>query len=260
MNKIKLSSQKWNANLYDDKHSYVFKYGEDLLNLLEPKRGQKILDLGCGTGYLTNKIAFNGANVIGIDSSAEMIEKAKKSFPNIYFEVKDAKAFSFDEKFDSVFSNAVLHWIIDNEKVLNCVYNSLKDGGKFVAEFGGKNNVIRIENALRKTLLSFGYEKNASLAVWYFPSVAEYTYLLEKCGFTVNFVSYFKRDTILKDNNITDWLTMFCNPFFEGIKKEDKMKIVDATKENLYTTNFADNRWFVDYIRLRFIASRAETL
>lgn len=96
--------------MYDDKHSYVFKYGEDLLNLLEPKRGQTILDLECGTSYLTNKIALNGANVIGIDFSAEMIEKAKHSFPNIYFEVKEAKAFSFDEKFDSVFSNVVLHY------------------------------------------------------------------------------------------------------------------------------------------------------
>src|SRR5215210_3184455 len=100
----------WNANLYDTKHAFVFKYGEDLVKLLNPKEGERILDLGCGTGYLTNLIAASGANVVGIDHSDAMVDKARSSYPEIYFHVTDAEDFHFENKFDGIFSNAVLHW------------------------------------------------------------------------------------------------------------------------------------------------------
>ncbi len=257
MNAENLSGQKWNTQLYNDKHSYVFKYGKDVLNLLDPKPDEKILDLGCGNGHLTKIIASSGANVCGIDGSEEMIKQARQVYPEIKFKLMNATNFSFEEKFDAVFSNAVLHWIKESEKVIACVFNSIKTGGKFVAEFGGKNNIKRIETALRETLDGFGFKKNAKVDFWYFPSVAEYTSLLEKHGFTVNFVSYFKRDTFLNEgDNITDWLEMFCSRFFEGIGNEDKLKIYSIVKEKLKATNLSDSRWFVDYVRLRFIASK----
>ena len=251
------SKQIWDAGVYDKNYSFVFKYGEDLMNFLNPKKGERVLDLGCGTGYLTNLIASAGAVVTGIDKSQEMIEKAKNNYPELDFRVEDATDFSFDEKFDSVFSNATLHWIRNQEKLLICVYDALKKGGKFLAEFGGKNNIKRVETALRNELLKNGYISNSELDIWYYPSVAEYTTLLEEIGFIVSFVSYFKRDTFLKEGeDITGWLEMFCKPFFHDVELQVKQSIIENIQNNLKETNYKNGNWFIDYVRLRFLVTR----
>ncbi len=247
--------KEWNSNLYDNKHSYVFKYGEGLLDLLKPAAGEKILDLGCGTGHLTKLIADSGADVIGIDNSEEMIEQAQKNYPSIQFEKMNATDFSFNNKFDAVFTNAVLHWIPEKEKVINCVSNSLRDGGRFVAEFGGKNNVNNVVKAIHKNLRSSGYEQNISRLNWYFPSIGEYTALLEQFGLMVKFASHFDRDTFLDDGlNITDWLDMFGKEFFDGMNLSEKLKIHKSIAEELKSTNFREGKWFVDYKRIRILA------
>ncbi len=249
------SKQNWNAGIYDKNYSFVFKYGEDILNLLAPQKGERILDLGCGTGHLTKIISDSGAMVTGIDSSAEMIEKARINYPCLDFAVKDATDFSFEEKFDSVFSNATLHWIKDQEKLLICVFDSLKKGGKFTAEFGGKNNIKRVETALRNELRKNGFISNAELDLWFYPSVAEYSTILEEIGFTVSYVSYFKRDTLLKEgDDISGWLEMFCKPFFKNVDSPLKLRMVENIQNNLKATNYKDGKWFIDYIRLRFTA------
>ena len=143
----------WDASLYDQKHSFVSKYGEDLLTLLDAKEGESILDVGCGTGHLASQIAAGGAKVVGIDSSSDMIDEAIKNFPNLKFLVQDARNFDFPEQFDAIFSNATLHWIKEGkEDVVKSVYRHLKPGGRFVAEFGGKGNVGRIVQSTKKCL------------------------------------------------------------------------------------------------------------
>src|ERR1700690_4298740 len=169
----------WNANLYDDKHSFVFKYGEDLVEMLKPQAGERILDLGCGTGYLTSIIAASGAVVVGIDNSIEMVAKAKAEYPQLEFQVQNATDFHFEEHFDAVFSNAVLHWVLEKEKAVECIYNNLKKQGRLVLEMGGRNNVAKIIKALQKSLIRHGYQKNAAIPLWYFPSLGEYASLLE---------------------------------------------------------------------------------
>src|ERR1700735_3473519 len=106
---------KWNARLYDDKHNFVFRFGEDVVQLLNPRQGERILDLGCGTGYLTNLIAQAGARVTGIDNSPAMLEIARASYPDLDFHVMSATDFHFNSLFDAVFSNAVLHWVLEKE-------------------------------------------------------------------------------------------------------------------------------------------------
>jgi len=176
---------EWNTELYDGKHSYVFKFGEDVLILLNAKPGEVILDLGCGTGYLTNLIAGSGAHVYGIDNSAKMIEQARLKYHDIKFQVMDAVNFTFENKFDAVFSNAVLHWIPEKVKVIECVFNCLKKGGRFVAEFGGKDNVKCIVASIRKILKENGYSQNIGYVDWYFPSIGEYSSILELFILTV---------------------------------------------------------------------------
>src|SRR6185312_12370964 len=166
-----ISNMKWNAELYDDKHAFVFQYGESVLELLDVKAGERVLDLGCGTGHLTNEIKNQGAEVIGIDASAEMVSKAAKTYPDIDFRVADAAGFHFDEKFDAVFSNAVLHWVHKADEAIKCVYDSLKTGGRFVAEMGGKGNNAHILATTRQVLEKHGYPQLANKKPWYFPSL-----------------------------------------------------------------------------------------
>ncbi len=251
--------KKWDSNLYDQKHSYVFKYGEDLLNLLQAKPGDKILDLGCGTGYLTNLIAETGADVSGIDSSKEMINLAKQNYPALKFELMNAADFNFNEKFDAVFSNAVLHWVLKKEEAVSCVYNNLKKNGKFVLEMGGKDNVKKVISVLRKVLSENGFKSNSELAMWYFPSIGEYTSLLERIGFRVTYAVHFDRDTFLNENDtIEDWLDMFAKNFFEGINSNEKRILIKQISDELYPTNVKDGKWFIDYKRLRIAAVKEQ--
>ena len=110
--------QRWNASLYDDAHAFVWKAAASLLELLDPKAGERILDLGCGTGHLTAQIAARGATVIGLDNSQEMIGSARRLYPQIQFTVGDARTFAFDPAFDAVFSNAALHWIKEPDDIV----------------------------------------------------------------------------------------------------------------------------------------------
>ena len=250
------TNTKWNASLYDNKHDFVFKFGEDLVHLLDPKPGERILDLGCGTGYLTNLIANSGAEVIGMDNSQEMIAKAKAEYPNLDFQFHSATDFQFRKPFEAVFSNAVLHWVLEKEKAIACIYKNLKPGGRFVMEMGGKDNVKRIVDAIKQVLAKHGFIKEAGMDIWYFPSVGEYTILLEAQGFRVTYAIHYDRDTILKDNasGIKDWIKMFGSSFFKNANENQANEMLNEIQESLAKTNYKNEQWFADYKRLRVIA------
>lgn len=252
------ATMKWDTNLYDNKYDFVFKYGEDLVQLLSPKKGECILDVGCGTGYLTNIIAASGAYTVGIDSSETMIEKARATYSDIDFRVASATVFSFDKLFDAVFSNAVLHWILEKEKAIANIFRCLKSNGRLVAELGGKDNIQGIIAALKQVLQQHGYIANASLNVWYFPSLGEYTTLLEQSGFVVNYAAYFKRETALKDNEqgIKNWIKMFGSPFLKGIDEPTTDTLLDEVQKLIKTTHYRNNTWYADYKRLRIVATK----
>ncbi|MGN6601405.1 MAG: class I SAM-dependent methyltransferase [Ginsengibacter sp.] len=246
---------KWNATLYDNNHDFVSKYGEELITLLDPKEGEKILDAGCGTGDLAELIRKKGAMVMGIDNSAEMIEEAKKKYPLINFQLASLSNLPFENSCDAVFSNAVLHWVLEKEKAAEQIFKSLKPAGRFVAEFGGKGNVANIVRALKETLLKNHFSEQADKEVWYFPSVGEYASLLEKQGFSVAFAAFFDRETPLKDENgIKNWLKMFGRPFLEGLNEEQQKKVLSETEKQLLGTNYKNSGWFADYKRLRIVA------
>lgn len=246
----------WNANLYDDKHSFVFKYGEDLVKFLNPQQNERILDLGCGTGYLASVIANSGATVVGIDNSIEMVTKAKTEYPQLEFQVQSACDFSFNEPFDAIFSNAVLHWIKEKEEVIDCMYKNLKKSGRVILEMGGKRNVEKIINTLLRCLRKHGFGKNTDIEVWYFPSISEYTGLLEERGFLVTYAELYNRETKLDDtkDGIKDWLKMFGTMYLQGINNDALDAILDEVQENLKPVLFKNGNWYADYKRLRIYA------
>jgi trans-aconitate 2-methyltransferase len=247
---------KWNARLYDDKHNFVFRFGEDVVQLLNPRQGERILDLGCGTGYLTNLIAQAGARVTGIDNSPAMLEIARASYPDLDFHVMSATDFHFNSPFDAVFSNAVLHWVLEKENAIDHIYHALCPGGRLILEMGGKGNIEDILVATRNTLARHGYYSNAAIQPWYFPSLAEYTTLLEHRGFRIQFAAHFDRPTPLQDTHdgIKDWIRMFGSAFFTNIPNDRIDPILDEIQEALKPTHYKDHTWFADYKRLRIEA------
>ena len=261
MNVAESINIKWDSNLYDNKHDFVFKYGEDLINLLQPVKGERILDLGCGTGYLSNLIAASGAIVTGIDSSADMISKAKETYPGIDFSVQSATEFVSANGFDAIFSNAVLHWIKEKEQAIDCMFRNLKENGRLVLEMGGKRNVERIIEALRSTLLKYGFTKQAAVEQWYFPSLSEYTGLLEKRGFRVTYAAHFNRETELKntEHGVREWLKMFGASYLQNIDETILDRILTEVEKKLRVTHFREGKWFADYKRLRVVAVKSAT-
>ncbi len=250
------TTAKWKPELYNEKHAFVYHYGENLITLLNPKENERILDLGCGSGQLTFKINELAKEVVGIDKSAEMIADAKSKFSNIEFQVADASDFSFDKKFDSIFSNATLHWVKDYKNAIKCMYDNLKPNGKIVVEFGGKGNVQTIVNVLRSALRNKGYIQQSELDLWYFPSIAGYTTALESAGFRVTFAEHYDRPTELADENsgIKDWISMFAESFFIGVAQDHVEEIKNEVQERVKEKCLINGKWFADYKRIRIIA------
>jgi trans-aconitate 2-methyltransferase len=246
----------WNSSLYNKKHDFVFKYGEYLVQMLTPQEGERILDVGCGTGYLTNLIANSGAMVTGMDNSIDMIAKARNEYPHLPFRLASVTDFNFNESYDALFSNAVLHWVTEKEQAVKSMYNNLKPGGRLVLEMGGKGNVQTIIQALKKALIDHGYKQQANRELWYFPSLSEYTSLLEKQGFRVTYAAHYNRETELKDTQqgIKDWINMFGSAFLQGIDTAAKDTILDDVEETLRQTQFRNQKWYADYKRLRVVA------
>src|SRR5579872_2522092 len=217
-----MMTPKWNATLYDDKHSFVWEKAQGVVEMLAPKAGERILDLGCGTGHLAAQIASSGAEVIGIDRSTEMIAQARKQYPELEFEVCDARAVPYENQFDAVFSNAALHWILELEKVVIGVARALRPGGRFVAEFGGKGNIRQVVEALARACEKFGVPLGREEDIWYYPSLAEYAGLLEKHGLEVREAALFDRPTRLEDGQkgLEVWLRMFVKFIVDRVPSE----------------------------------------
>jgi trans-aconitate methyltransferase len=252
---------KWNSTLYDNSHDFVSKYGKGILSYLNPKPAETILDLGCGTGDLTKEIFLTGARVVGVDSSSEMITKAKAKFPEIEFHQMDARELKFDDKFDAIFSNAVLHWIPQKEIVISKMHSHLKENGRIVLEFGGKGNNQQMLKVLREVFLQRGYADNAKIDYWYYPSIGEYSTELEKQNFRVTHAEHFDRITPLKsDQGIKDWFLMFGDYLFVDISDNEKNDILDEVQDKLKATHFIDGVWNADYKRLRIVAIKEKLL
>ncbi|MDK8642775.1 class I SAM-dependent methyltransferase [Niallia taxi] len=244
----------WNASLYDGKHSFVSNFGEGLVSLLSPSPGEKILDLGCGTGDLASSLAKYDCEVIGIDNSPNMIALAQKKYPHIPFFVEDATALPYESRFTAVFSNAALHWIKSPKQALASIYSSLQQGGRFVAEFGGKGNVQIITDAIIEEFAEQGISFNWANFPWYFPSIAEYTQLMEEAGFRVVFAQHYDRPTSLDgENGLNNWIEMFGDSFFKGVSESKKEMLIRNVADKLHADVFKDGSWLIDYKRLRVI-------
>jgi trans-aconitate methyltransferase len=250
------STQEWNPTRYAENARFVSDLGQPALDLLAPKPGERILDLGCGDGALTEKLVAAGAKVVGIDSSPDMVAAARCR--GLDAREHDAFALNFTGEFEAIFSNAAMHWMKhDPDAVISGAFRALRPSGRFVAEMGGFGCVATITVALCATLDHFGIPDSAALIPWYFPGPKEYRARLERAGFRVDYIALIPRPTPLP-TGMRGWLETFALPFTKALPEEQRPAFLDAVTERLRPVlcDFEGN-WTADYMRLRFRAVKA---
>jgi SAM-dependent methyltransferase len=246
----RVGGQRWDPERYRRNAAFVAAAGEPLIELLAPRPGERILDLGCGEGALTAKLAARAA-VVGIDASAEQVEAARAR--GIEAHVMDAARLPFAAEFDAVFSNAALHWMRDQDAVIDAIHRALKPGGRLVAECGGEGNCETVRAALYAALARRGIDASA-VDPWHFPAAAEYRARLERHGFAVRSIVLFPRPTPLP-GPLGDWLETFAEGFLRLLPERERGPVKDEIEEYV-KSRLCDRtgRWTVDYVRLRFVA------
>jgi trans-aconitate methyltransferase len=250
-----MSTQTWNASRYAANAAFVPALGQPVLDLLQPKPGERILDLGCGDGVLTEKLVAIGAQVVGVDSSPNMIAAARQR--GLDARMMDATGLTFDQEFDAVFSNAVLHWVKDDpDAAISSAYRALRSPGRFVGEMGGHGCVAAINVALIVGLEKRGIKNAASVTPWYFPTADDYTARLEHAGFVAESVQLIPRPTPLP-TGMRAWLETFANPFCAKLPEDQRGDYLDEATEMLRPVLCDEKgRWTADYMRLRFLARK----
>lgn len=241
----------WDPDAYSVNARFVSDLGAPLVELLDPRPGERVLDLGCGDGALSLRLIDRGATVVGVDSSEAMITAARAR--GIDARVVDGHALPFEDEFDAVFSNAALHWMTRADEVITGVRLALRPGGRFVAELGGHGCVAAVVTALTAVLARRGIDAT-ELHPWYFPTPGDYTEHLERGGFVVKTMDHFPRPTPLP-GALAAWLETFAGPFLVTASDPDAVR---AEVEDLLRPSLCDEhgRWTVDYVRLRFSAER----
>ncbi|MDO3676635.1 class I SAM-dependent methyltransferase [Paenibacillus ehimensis] len=243
-----------NQDAYDDKRDFAAKPGAAVLSLLLPQPGERILDVGCGTGDLMAEIAAAGAIPTGIDLSEEMVRRARQKYPELNIQAADACHYRTDIRFDAVVSNAALHWIKDAAAVARTIWLALREDGRFVAEFAGSGNVAVLTDAMEQVLEEHGYAW-AGRNPWYFPTIGEYASLLEQTGFRVTLAQHFDRPTPLKGNTgVRDWLDKFADYFFPDVTSADQASIYRAIEAKVKPYLGREDQWVADTSRLRIVA------
>ncbi|HZG14517.1 MAG TPA: methyltransferase domain-containing protein [Candidatus Bathyarchaeia archaeon] len=250
----------WDATTYDNKLSFVSELGKNILELLNVQKGEKVLDLGCGTGDLAHSIHDHGAIVSGIDFSEAMIQQARQKYPALSFDVADAQTYRTSEQYDAVFSNAALHWMKQPEKAIETTWLALRAGGRFVAEFGGKGNIQSVYQAIVHYFARRGMDA-AARNPWFFPTIGEYGHLLEQQGFRITYARHFDRPILLAggEQSIIHWLNIFAAPFFTDWSDQDKSQAMEEIAADLETSLYKDGQWIVDYSRIQIIAYKPLT-
>ncbi len=246
-------SQTWDPETYARNARFVSDLGSPVVELLAPQPGERVLDLGCGDGVLTRKLVDLGCEVVAVDSSAPLIEAATAL--GLDARLMSAEALVFDNEFDAVFSNAVLHWIKRADPVIAGVHRALRPGGRFVAELGGYGCVDKIRTALVAALNRRGLD-GESRAPWYFPTPEDYGARLERAGFRVDRIALIPRPTPLP-GDVIGWLETFAQSFLDGLSGEARAEYLREVRTALEPQlRDGDGTWIADYVRLRFAATK----
>jgi SAM-dependent methyltransferase len=242
-------AQTWDAADYAATARFVSDLGQPVLDLLAPRAGERILDVGCGDGALTERLAQAGATVVGVDPAPDFVAAAAAR--GLDARLIDAQALPFEREFDAVFTNAVLHWVPDLDAALRGIHRALKAGGRFVGECGGHGNVAAVSTALQAVALRHGVRAQLP---WRYPTTDDFTARLISAGFRPVSVELIPRPTPLA-SGMAAWLRTFAGPVFEQLPADSRESAFEETVDLLrWSLRDEQGRWTADYVRLRFVA------
>jgi SAM-dependent methyltransferase len=244
LNQLAASTSKWDAGDYARVGGFVAQLGGAALDLLDPKPGERILDIGCGEGTLTKRIMERGATVLGIDNSPEMIAAARANGVDAL--LLSAEDMQFFAEFDAAFSNAALHWVLPKEQAARAVFRALKSGGRFAGEMGGEGNLNKLREALDEELIIRGYVPPVEAINWY-STPEEFAGVYEAAGFCEVDARLIERPTMI-EHGVAQWVTTFRKGWLDraGVPDQERAEIAGAVADRV-GSNIAD------YVRLRFI-------
>jgi SAM-dependent methyltransferase len=248
-----VTTQIWDPQTYGANARFVHGLAGGVVEWLDAQPGERVLDLGCGDGQLTQRIAAIGASVAGLDLSPEMVAAARGR--GIAAELGCAEELPFAESsFDAAFSNAALHWVRDQDAMMTEVRRVLRPGGRFVAEMGGHGNVAAIRVGLMAVLERLDHGRLED-GVNYYPTPAGYTRRLERHGLRVERMELIPRPTPLSASGMDGWIRTFRNGLVQGLPEELREPFIEqATALLAQALRDEDGNWVADYVRLRFVA------
>ncbi len=248
--------QHWCADQYERHARFVADLAVDLIDLLNPRSGQRVLDIGCGDGAFSSRVCARGAQVVGIDPAPDMVRSARAR--GIEARVGAAQDLREQAAFDLAISNAVFHWIREPRPALAGVFAALRPGGRFVGELGGTGNVASVIRVLVPLLAARGIDF-ATRNPWRFPEAEHWRSDLESTGFRVTFLKLFERPTPLP-TSLGDWLDTFATGLLAGLDPAARSEIKAAAEAAAAPLlKRTDGTWVLDYVRIRFVAIKPET-
>jgi trans-aconitate methyltransferase len=229
-----MQTYKWNAIDYAKSSSVQQQWAHELIRKLNLKGNERVLDIGSGDGKVTAEIAVHVPNgfVIGIDSSEEMIRLAQSMFSadvftNLRFQQGDASSLSFKNKFDIVFSNATLHWILDHRPVLRGICACLKRSGRVLLQMGGRGNAGEVMDVVTRIIKKEEWRKffDGFSFSYGFYGPDEYRMWLREAGLEIKRVELIPKDAAHQDRSgFESWIRTTWLPYTQRVP-EDKREI-----------------------------------
>ena len=241
--------------------------GPSNLSVLQDLRGRRVLDLGCGDGDLSQRLLAAGAELAAFDSSPEMVAAAvARGVPAVVLDAVDVdQPAEWRERFELVFTNAVLHWIADHSRVFAGVRQVLRQGGVFAGECGGGDNVQIIRSAVTQACADFGYwspretagRAQAGQFPWNFVSPEDFRTNLERAGLRVLEFHCFKRRPVLTEG-VVGWLDAFGSSIVPEVQGSARRELWERAAEHARAGLYEGEAgvWHADYTRLRWLAVR----
>ncbi|HEY9159521.1 MAG TPA: methyltransferase domain-containing protein [Desulfomonilia bacterium] len=239
---------KWNAHDYARNSSVQKAFGVELIEKMQLKGNESILDIGCGDGKLTEMIAerIPDGHVIGIDNSPDMISYAKETYSNIRnlkFMQVDAQKMLFDDTFDIAFSNAALHWVKDHKALLAGVKKGLKPGGRILFQMGGRGNVNEIMAAITETISlpewKEYFKDTGSPYNFYGPD--EYRMLLKHAGLEPVRMELIPKEMKFDSRDgLVSWVRTTCLPYTLIVPEDRRDAFIEGIVELYLSKNPAD--------------------
>jgi trans-aconitate methyltransferase len=257
--------REWNAETYHRVSKPQFEWGQRVLTRLPLDGGERVLDIGCGTGRLTDQLLgrLPRGRVVAIDLSENMLRVAREYLAprhagRVQFARADATALPLHEAVDAVFSTATMHWVLDHPKLFSSVYDALRPRGRFVAQCGGAGNIKDIHD--RGDALRRSPEFSPWFAGWYDPwefATAEATAQRMTAAGFVDVVTSLEAALAVFDtaDEFSEFITnVVCRPYLAYLPDEGTKQrfVAELTRQ----AAFDSPPFSLDYTRLNMDARR----